>query len=132
MPHVRHGDSTRHLDLLFKPYYSAKQNSVDQAQLLKGVLELAVLAVIAKGETYGYEILSTLESVGFDGVGDASVYGTLRRLEQAGHVTSRLAASDSGPARKYYAVTPAGEEQLRAGTDAWTRINGALDGLVKP
>jgi PadR family transcriptional regulator PadR len=132
MPHVRHGDSTRHLDLLFKPYYSAKQSSVDQAQLLKGVLELAVLAVIAKGETYGYEILSTLESVGFDGVGDASVYGTLRRLEQAGHVTSRLAASDSGPARKYYAVTPAGEEQLRAGTDAWTRINGALDGLVKP
>jgi PadR family transcriptional regulator PadR len=50
------------------------QTSVDQAQLLKGVLELAVLAVIARGETYGYEILSTLERAGFDGVGDASVY----------------------------------------------------------
>jgi PadR family transcriptional regulator PadR len=103
---------------------------VDQAQLLKGVLELAVLAVISKGETYGYEILSTLESAGFDAVGDASVYGTLRRLEQAGHVTSRLAASDSGPARKYYAVTPSGAEQLRSGTDSWTRINGALGRLV--
>ena len=68
------------LALFFKPCYSAKQTSVDQAQLLKGVLELAVLAVIARGETYGYEILSTLESAGFDGVGDASVYGTLRRL----------------------------------------------------
>jgi PadR family transcriptional regulator, regulatory protein PadR len=132
MPHVRHRVARRHLDLLFKPYYYAKQNSVDQAQLLKGVLELAVLAVISKGETYGYEILSTLEVAGFDGVGDASVYGTLRRLEQAGHVTSRLAASDSGPARKYYAVTDAGEEQLRAGTDSWTRINDALEGLVKP
>jgi PadR family transcriptional regulator PadR len=105
---------------------------VDQAQLLKGVLELAVLAVISRGETYGYEILSTLEVAGFDGVGDASVYGTLRRLEQAGHVTSRLAASDSGPARKYYAVTPSGAEQLEAGTESWTRINGALDKLVKP
>ena len=132
MPHVRHRDSARHLDLFSKPYYSAKQNSVDQAQLLKGVLELAVLAVISKGETYGYEILSTLEGAGFDGVGDASVYGTLRRLEQAGHVTSRLAASESGPARKYYSVTPSGAEQLRTGTDAWTRINGAFDGLVKP
>jgi PadR family transcriptional regulator PadR len=105
---------------------------VDQAQLLKGVLDLAVLAVIARGETYGYEILSTLEQAGFDGVGDASVYGTLRRLEQAGHLTSRLAASDSGPARKYYAVTPSGAEQLRAGTESWTRITGALGKLVSP
>ena len=105
---------------------------MDQAQLLKGVLELAVLAVIARGETYGYEILSTLEQAGFDGVGDASVYGTLRRLEQAGHLTSRLEASDSGPARKYYAVTPVGREQLRVGTESWAQINSALEGLVSP
>jgi PadR family transcriptional regulator PadR len=104
---------------------------VDQAQLLKGVLELAVLAVIARGETYGYEILSTLERAGFDGVGDASVYGTLRRLEQAGHLRSRLAASDSGPARKYYAVTSSGAKQLQTGTDAWTRISSALAKLVE-
>jgi PadR family transcriptional regulator, regulatory protein PadR len=105
---------------------------VDQAQLLKGVLELAVLAVIAHGETYGYEILSTLEGAGFAGVGDASVYGTLRRLEQAGHLESRLAASDSGPARKYYSVTPSGTEELRAGTESWAQINGAVEKLVKP
>lgn len=105
---------------------------MDQAQLLKGVLELAVLAVIAHGETYGYEILSTLEAAGLEGVGDASVYGTLRRLEQAGHLSSRLEPSDSGPARKYYSVTPAGLEQLRAGTETWTRVSGAIAGLVKP
>jgi len=105
---------------------------MDQTQLLKGVLELAVLAVIAEGETYGYEILSTLESAGLDGVGDASVYGTLRRLEQAGHLSSRLQASDSGPARKYYSVTATGREELQAGTAAWGAINGALGKLVKP
>jgi PadR family transcriptional regulator, regulatory protein PadR len=117
--------------LLSKPYYCAKQGSVEQAQLLKGVLELAVLAVIARGETYGYEILSTLEGAGFDGVGDASVYGTLRRLEQAGHLESRLAASGSGPARKYYSVTPSGAEQLQAGTETWSRINAAFRELVE-
>jgi PadR family transcriptional regulator, regulatory protein PadR len=105
---------------------------VDQAQLLKGVLELAVLAVIARGETYGYEILSTLELAGLDGVGDASVYGTLRRLEQAGHLTSRLEPSESGPARKYYVVTPVGREELRVGLEAWSRIGGALGELLKP
>lgn len=105
---------------------------MDQTQLLKGVLELAVLAVIAQGETYGYEILSTLESAGLDGVGDASVYGTLRRLEQAGHLSSRLQASDSGPARKYYSVTAVGRAQLRSGTEAWSRINAAFGKLAKP
>lgn len=104
---------------------------MDQTQLLKGVLELAVLAVIAQGETYGYEILSTLESAGLDGVGDASVYGTLRRLEQAGHLSSRLQASDSGPARKYYSITTAGRGQLRDGTAAWSTINAALAKLVQ-
>lgn len=104
---------------------------MDQAQLLKGVLELAVLAVIAQGETYGYEILSTLEGAGLDGVGDASVYGTLRRLEQAGALTSRLEASDSGPARKYYVLTPLGAEDLRVGAETWARIGGALQRLVK-
>ena len=112
--------------------YSAKQSSVDQTQLLKGVLELAILAVIAKGETYGYEILSTLEQAGLDGVGDASVYGTLRRLEQAGSLESRLVASDSGPARKYYSVTASGRRQLERGTETWAHMNAALGKLVKP
>ena len=91
-----------------------------------------MLAVIAQGETYGYEILSTLEAAGLDGVGDASVYGTLRRLEQAGFLTSRLEASDSGPARKYYAVTPVGREELRVGAEAWGHITGAIERLVRP
>src|SRR5262249_52820340 len=117
--------------LIFKPCYCAKQNSVEQTQLLKGLLELAVLAVIAKGESYGDENPSTLEGAGFDGVGGAAVYGTLRRLEQAGHLESRLAASDSGPARKYYSVTSSGAEQLRAGTESWTRISDAFEKLVK-
>ena len=130
--YVTAGAACHRRPLTFKPCYCAKQNSVDQAQLLKGVLELAVLAVIARGETYGYEILSTLESAGFDGVGDASVYGTLRRLEQAGHLESRLVASDSGPARKYYSVTASGAEQLRAGTETWSRINAAFGELVDP
>ena len=105
---------------------------MDQTQLLKGVLELAVLAVIAQGETYGYEILSTLEAAGLDGVGDASVYGTLRRLEQAGHLNSRLQPSDSGPARKYYSLTVGGRQQLSTGSETWSHISDALERLVKP
>jgi PadR family transcriptional regulator PadR len=103
---------------------------LQQAQLLKGVLEVAVLAVLSKGEAYGYNILSRLEDAGLDGVGDASVYGTLRRLEQADHLRSRLAASTNGPARKYYSLTESGRETFRAGAGSWRRIEQALDVLM--
>jgi PadR family transcriptional regulator, regulatory protein PadR len=103
---------------------------MEQAQLLKGVLEIAVLAVLNDGETYGYDILSRLEEAGLSGVGDASVYGTLRRLEHGSHLTSRLAASPNGPARKYYAVTPSGRDALSAGAESWRRIEGAIDLLL--
>ncbi len=103
---------------------------MEQAQLLKGILEIAVLAVLSEGETYGYEILSRLEEAGLNGVGDASVYGTLRRLEQAGHLEARLAASPNGPARKYYEITGSGRAALRVGTESWRRIEQALDVLV--
>ena len=93
---------------------------------------MAILSVIAKGETYGYEILSTLEAAGLDGVGDASVYGTLRRLEQAGHLKSRLQPSESGPARKYYSVTASGQRLLEQGSATWARVSTALEKLVKP
>jgi PadR family transcriptional regulator, regulatory protein PadR len=90
------------------------------------------MAVIVRGEAYGYEILSRLEEAGLEGVGDASVYGTLRRLEHAGHLRSRLVASDSGPARKYYTATESGHELFAAGRAAWQRIDEALDRLVSP
>ena len=104
---------------------------MQQAQILKGVLEIAVLAVLDNGESYGYDILSRLEDAGLSGVGDASVYGTLRRLEQAGHLRSRLETSANGPARKYYDVTESGREAYEAGADAWRRIERAVDGLIR-
>lgn len=103
---------------------------MQQAQLLKGVLEIAVLAVLSEGETYGYDILSRLEAAGLNGVGDASVYGTLRRLEQAGHLRPRLENSANGPARKYYEVTESGRETYAESTGTWQRIERALNTLM--
>ncbi|HUK95268.1 MAG TPA: PadR family transcriptional regulator [Gaiellaceae bacterium] len=93
-------------------------------------MELAVLAVLSRGETYGYDILAQLEDAGLSGVGDASVYGTLRRLEEAGHLHSRLATSASGPARKYYTVTETGRQSYVSGADTWCRIERAVDLLM--
>ena len=83
---------------------------MDTSQLLKGVLDLAVLAVLAERDAYGYDIVRTIREAGIEGVGDASVYGTLRRLYRSGLLTSYLVPSDEGPHRKYYGINDAGRD----------------------
>ena len=98
---------------------------VDTTQLLKGVLDLAVMAVLRHEDGYGYDVLRRLRAAGLADVGDASVYGTLRRLFHAGYLTSYVVPSDEGPHRKYYALNAASEsassELTLAGAPSGTR-----------
>src|SRR5438105_15816166 len=93
--------------------------SVDLSQVLKGVLDLAVLAVLADREGYGYEVVRRLRQSGLRDVGDASVYGTLRRLFQAGALTSYVVPSDEGPHRRYYGLTDRGRSTLAESARTW-------------
>ena len=105
-------------------------HSVDTTQLLKGVLDLAVLAVLKDEDGYGYDILRRLRAVGLDEVGDASVYGTLRRLFQAGLLTTYVVPSEEGPHRKYYALNAAGRTQLAQSRKIWQAFSSTMDGLL--
>lgn len=104
---------------------------MDTSQLLKGVLDLAVLAVLAERDAYGYDIVRTIREAGIEGVGDASVYGTLRRLYRSGLLTSYLVPSDEGPHRKYYGINDAGRDQLASSAKTWSIFTDSLDQLLK-
>ena len=86
---------------------------MDNAQLMKGVLEGCVLSIVARGETYGYEILGVLEKAGFESLGEGTLYPVLMRLDKNGLIACRKAKSPLGPIRKYYSVTEKGREELR-------------------
>jgi PadR family transcriptional regulator PadR len=103
---------------------------VDTTQLLKGVLDLAVLAVLRDEDGYGYDILRRLRTAGLEEVGDASVYGTLRRLFQAGLLTTYVVPSEEGPHRKYYALNAAGRTQLSQSRKVWHAFSSTMDGLL--
>jgi PadR family transcriptional regulator PadR len=103
---------------------------MDTTQLLKGVLDLAVLAVVGDRDGYGYDVVRRLRAAGLEEVGDASVYGTLRRLYRSGHLTSYVVPSEEGPHRKYYAVNEAGRAQLAASTGTWRSFTDAMDKLL--
>jgi PadR family transcriptional regulator PadR len=103
---------------------------MDTTQLLKGVLDTAVLAVLRQGSTYGYDLVRQLREAGFDDVGDASVYGTLRRLFGGGYLTSEIVPSDEGPPRKYYGLNKAGRDMLDAAAKTWTQFSLVMTELL--
>jgi PadR family transcriptional regulator PadR len=103
---------------------------VDQSQLLKGILDLAVLAVLSKDDGYGYEIVRRLREAGLQDVGDASVYGTLRRLFSQGRLTSYVVPSEEGPHRKYYGLNESGRKLLQDATSQWTAFTDVMAALL--
>jgi len=92
---------------------------MDSTQLLKGVLDVAVLAAIKDEDGYGYDIVRRLRDAGLDDVGDASVYGTLRRLYTAGAVSTYVVPSEGGPHRKYYSLNDDGKRMLADQRAQW-------------
>ncbi|MEH3033003.1 MAG: PadR family transcriptional regulator [Aeromicrobium erythreum] len=104
---------------------------MDATQLLKGVLDVAVLAVVEQEDGYGYDVVRRLRSAGLDDVGDASVYGTLRRLYAAGALTSYVVPSEEGPHRKYYGITDQGRRMLRDQRKVWTDFATTMTQLLQ-
>src|SRR5919106_1882553 len=93
-----------------------------EPQLLKGLLTLLLLHLLAERESYGYEVLQRLHEIGLTGVAAGTVYPALSRLEREKCLTSRLVASEEGPARKYYRPTPTGYKALAVGTEQWRSL----------
>lgn len=101
----------------------------NQTEVLKGVLEGCVLQVIDRGETYGYEITSTLQELGFTGLVEGTVYAILLRLERNGLVSTDKRPSSSGPPRKFYALNDAGRQRLAAFWSTWDHVSTTIDHL---
>ena len=103
---------------------------MDRSQLLRGALDAAALAVVAEQDGYGYDVVRRLRGAGLTDVGDASVYGTLRRLYRAGALTSYVMPSDEGPHRRYYGITARGRMQLDEAREVWSDFSEALTNLL--
>lgn len=99
-----------------------------EIQLKKGVLSLCVLALLARADSYAYEIASRLADA-ID-MGEGTIYPLMRRMQSDGLVETYLVESSSGPSRKYYRLTAAGTEALANQTDEWRAFVRAVDGVL--
>jgi PadR family transcriptional regulator len=103
-----------------------------RTQLLRGVLDLCLLAVMNEGPAYGYEMTKRLRSRGLSIVGEGSIYPLLGRLERERLVDTYRAASNGGPPRKYYRPSRDGRRALAAGVSEWRSARDAVDAVLGP
>ena len=102
------------------------------SQLLRGVLDVCLLAVLVDEPAYGYEMTRRLAARGLDVVGEGSIYPALGRLERGGLVEPFEKPSDGGPPRKYYRVTPRGLTALERWRQEWSEMRSAIDAVLSP
>ena len=78
-------------------------------QLKRGILDVCVLSVLTRGESYGYKIIADVAPC--IEISESTLYPILRRLEATGAVSSRT-EEYNGRLRKYYAVTDEGRKRI--------------------
>jgi poly-beta-hydroxybutyrate-responsive repressor len=83
-----------------------------QPRLTGDLLSSSLLAFLRRSNAYGYALVQELAKAGLPGFDSTTVYRTLRQLEKAGLVSSFWDTSDSGPAKRRYSLTAAGETFL--------------------
>ena len=107
-------------------------NESRRSQMLRGVLDLCLLAVLDEKPAYGYEMTKRLRDRGLASVGEGSIYPLLGRLEREGLVETYRAASNGGPQRKYYRTSRAGRLALALGVLEWRAARDAVDAVLAP
>jgi len=103
-----------------------------QAQLLKGLVELALLSLLDEGPRYGLEILDTLRHDAGLALAEGTIYPLLHRLEKAKLTRSEWRLDQEGARpRKYYALTARGTHELARKLSEWRQLNKSLEGFLK-
>ncbi len=96
----------------------------------KGILEYCILSIISRNEAYASDILETLKDVELLVV-EGTIYPLLTRMKNEGLLSYRWQESTGGPPRKYYTLTPDGEELLTQLNQEWQSICQAINQITQ-
>ena len=101
---------------------------MNNAEALKGHLDLLLLAVLAGGPAHGYAIIEALRrrSSGTFDLPEGTIYPALHRLENQGLLASAW-SDDSARRKRVYQLTPRGQQELSRRREEWRRFSGAVN-----
>lgn len=98
-------------------------------EMLKGILEGIVLAILAERPAYGYEITTELRERGFTDLAEGTIYALLVRIEQKGLVSVEKVPSEIGPPRKVFTLNANGKQQLDYFWSTWNLLVSRINDL---
>ena len=100
-------------------------------QMRRGTLEYCVMALLADGERYGFELVRALADVDGMVTSEGTIYPILARMRREGLVETTWRESPVGPPRRYYHLTDAGRAALDGFVGEWRRFREAVDSVVE-
>ncbi len=95
------------------------------------LLTTTLLAMLRNWNAYGYQLAQQLAEAGLPAFDSGTVYRTLRQLERTGLVSSFWDTSESGPARRVYSLTKAGDIFLSSWIDVLGRYQAVLQKTIQ-
>ena len=101
-----------------------------KAQMRKGILEYCILLILSKKPLYASDIIGELKAAQMIVV-EGTLYPLLTRLKNDGYLSYRWEESLQGPPRKYYELTPGGEQFLSELEISWSELVDAIESLRK-
>jgi len=100
-----------------------------QAQMRKGVLELCILSILEKEDSYVPDIIDKLKTSKLIVV-EGTLYPLLTRLKNDGFLAYNWVESRSGPPRKYYKLTPLGTVLLKDLKKSWEYLAESVNKIT--
>ena len=97
-----------------------------KAQIRKGILEYCILSIISTSEVYATDIIGQLKDARLIVV-EGTLYPLLTRLKNDGLLNYQWVESKSGPPRKYFTLTPTGEQFLQELQKTWGELVYAVE-----
>lgn len=100
-----------------------------KSQMRKGLLEYCILSIISRDEAYASDILEILKNAQLLVV-EGTLYPLLTRMKNEGLLSYRWQESTGGPPRKYYTLTPDGQQLLMQLDQEWQSISVAISQIT--
>ena len=101
------------------------------AQMRRGTLQYCVLSLLANEERYGFDLVRGLAEMDGMVTSEGTIYPLLSRLRRDGLVETTWQESPTGPPRRYYRLTAAGQAALEGFRLEWRRFRDAVDHFVE-
>lgn len=101
--------------------------------LMRGSIDILLLSLIAKKNTYGYEMVKNLKEISDDlySMSEGTLYPALKRIEKKKWIESYWGDSDTGGRRKYYKITDVGVMELSTKVTEWTKVNNLINACLE-